>query len=337
MTERPDPARDDGGTDRAPGDVYADGRGRAATQPREIPRAGWKDIALRVKDEIKNDRVGLVAAGVAFYGMLALFPAITALISAYGLVADPEEIKDQIEALAGGFEGQGGQLIVQQAEAIAQTGTRALSVGLIISLVAALWTASSGMHGLMQALTVANNELETRSFLRRRATALALTLATIFVVLLAMTVIVGVPIALEFIDLGAAGASLMRVARWPLLALVVVVVLSVIYRYGPDRDHAQWAWVSGGAVLATVLWVLGSIGFSAYVSNFGSYNETYGALGAVIVLLLWLFLSAFIVLVGAEVNAEMEHQTARDTTVGEPRLMGRRDAQVADNVGERFR
>ncbi len=312
-----------------------DGHGRAADRPSDIPAAGWKDIARRVKGQIKDDRVPLVAAGVAFYAMLALFPAITALISIYGLIADPQEVQQQIDDLAGGLQGGAGDLIADQASSIAQAGTGALSVGLAISILAALWTASSGMHGLMQALTVANNEEETRGFFKRRAIALALTLLGMVVAILAIGVVVGVPIAMEFVGLGAVGEWAIRILRWPLIAVVIAGMLAVIYRYGPDRDEPQWRWVSGGAVLATVLWLLGSIAFSVYVSNFGSYNETYGALGAVIVLLLWLFLSSFVVILGAEVNSEMEHQTAKDTTVGEPRRMGQRDAQVADEVADR--
>lgn len=312
-----------------------DGHGRTADKPSDIPATGFKDVALRVKDEIKNDRVPLVSAGVAFYAMLALFPAITAVISLWGLVADPETVQEQIDAFAGTLEGGAGDLIAEQAQSIAQAGTGALSVGLAVSILAALWTASSGMHGLMQALTVANNEPETRGFVKRRAVALGLTLVAMVVVLIAIGVIVVVPVVMQAVGLGAAGEWIIRIARWPLMALVIVAVLAVVYRYGPDRDEPAWRWVSWGAVIATVLWVVGSIGFSIYVANFGDYNETYGALGAAIVLLLWLFLSAFIVILGAEVNSELEHQTAHDTTSGDEQPMGRREAQVADHVGDR--
>jgi membrane protein len=337
MTRRFDAATDDLRVERSPDHVDGDGRGRAAERPKDIPKPGWKDIAFRVKDEIRNDRVPLVSAGVAFYAMLSLFPALTALISVYGLVADPEDVRRQIDALAGGIRGGAGELIVQQADSIVQAGTGALSVGVIVSVLAALWAASSGMHGLMQALTIANNEEETRGLVRRRVIALGLTVVALVVVILAMVVIVGVPIAMGFVGLDAVGEWTIRILRWPLIGAVIVGLLTLVYRYGPDRDKPQWRWVTWGSVIATVLWVIASLGFSVYVANFGNYNETYGALGAVVVLLLWLFLSAFVVILGAEINAEMEHQTAHDTTEGEPRPMGERDAHVADHLGPRRR
>jgi membrane protein len=313
----------------------ADGRGGDAERPQDIPSAGWKDITLRVKDEIKNDRVPLVSAGVAFYVMLALFPALTALISVYGLVADPRDVQEQIDAFAGTLGGGAGDLIARQASAVAQSGTGALSLGLAVSILVALWAASSGMHGLMQALTLAHDEDETRGLVKRRAIALALTVAGLLVVVVALLMIVVAPLALEVVGLGATGQWVVRILRWPLMAAVVAALLTVVYRYAPDRDKPQWRWVTWGSVIATVLWVVASFGFSFYVANFGNYNETYGALGAVIVLLLWLFISAFVIILGGEINGEMEHQTGHDTTSGEPRPMGQREAHVADDLGER--
>jgi membrane protein len=309
-------------------------RGRTADRPREIPKPGWKDIAVRVKDEIRNDRVSLTSAGVAFYAMLALFPALTALVSLYGLVADPEQVQEQVDALTQFVPAGAGDIITNQAQAIAETGQGALTAGFVVSLVALLWTASSGMHGLVQALTLAYNEDESRGFVKRRAISLGLTLVGFVFFALAVAVVVAVPIVLGVVGLGAVGEWLVRILRWPLMGALLVLVLGMIYRYAPDRRTARKQWVTPGAVLATVLWVVASIGFSIYVANFGNYQETYGALGAVIVLLLWLFLSAFVVVVGAEVNAEMEHQTLRDSTEGGRQPMGRRGAQVADHVGK---
>lgn len=308
------------------------GRGRHAEHPGEMPKEGWKDVLVRVKGEVKKDRVTLAAAGVAFYGMLALFPALTALISIYGLVADPAQVQQQIQSLTSGLGGEAGQLINEQAQTIASTESAALSVGFAVALLLALWSASTGMHGLMQALTLAYNEDETRGFLKRRAIAIALTLVAILLVAFAAAAIVVVPLLLGGLGLGTVGEWAVRILRWPLVALVFVVALAVIYRFAPNRDKPQWTWVTPGAVLATVLWILGSIGFSIYVQNLGNYNETYGALGSVIVLLLWLFLSAFIVLLGAELNSELEHQTAVDTTAGHPEPMGQRGAHVADHL-----
>lgn len=308
-------------------------RGRSASRPGEMPRSGWRDVALRVKDEIKEDRVGLTAAGVAFYGMLALFPALTALISVYGLVADPQQVQSQIESLTGALGGGAGDLISEQASSIAESSRAALTTGFAVSLLAALWSTSSGMHGLMQALTLAYDEHEDRGFLRRRAIALALTLGGIVFFALAIAIVVAIPVALEFVGLGTVGEWIVRIARWPIMAALMIVALAVVYRYAPDRDEPGWRWVNPGAVIATVLWLLASIAFSVYVSNFGNYNETYGALAGVIVLLLWLFLSAFVVLLGAEINSELEHQTRHDTTAGEQQPMGRRGAYVADHLG----
>lgn len=321
-----------GGPGAGPGSTGPD-RGRGAERPSDIPTAGWRDIALRVKDEVRTDRVPLVAAGVAFYAMLALFPSLVAFVSVYGLVADPEQVTQQMEQAAEALPQEAASLIEEQLQSIVQAGDAALTTGFAVSLAAVLWTASSGVHGLMQALTVAYDESEDRGFVKRRAVALALTLFAMVVGLVVLGGVVLVPLVLGAVGLGAAGEWALRILRWPLLGVAVVAALAVIYRYAPDRDRPQWRWVSWGAVLATVLWVVGTLAFTFYVSNFGSYQETYGALGAVIILLLWLFVSAFVVVLGAEVDAEMEHQTAHDTTVGERQPMGQREARVADELG----
>ncbi len=309
-------------------------RGRRAQRPQEVPAAGWKDIAWRVKDAIKRDRVALASAGVGFYAMLALFPALAALVSLYGLVADPDQAAQQIENLMPDLGEGAGELITEQVQAVAGAGQGALSLGLAISILAALWTASSGMNGLMEALTLAHNEEETRGFVKRRAIALALTLVGILIVALAIASIIVAPLVVGALGLGGVGEWAVRILRWPVLAAFLVLALSVVYRYAPNRQEPQWRWVSTGAIIATLLWIVASIAFSIYVQNFGNYNETYGALGGMIVLLLWLFLSSFVILLGAEINSESEHQTRHDTTSGEPRPMGSRGAHVADELGE---
>jgi membrane protein len=308
--------------------------GRDAERPSEIPARGWFAILKRVKAEVKADNVALLAAGVAFYAMLAIFPAIIAVVTVYGLVADPAEVRSQIGELAKGLPEGADTLLTNQLQGAVGAGRQALSIGLAASLLGVLWSASSGVQALIKGLNTVYDEQETRGFVKLRGLALLLTIGAIVVAVLALALVAVFPAVLDGLGLGRAGELAASIARWVLLALLVLVALAVVYRFAPDRANPRWRWVSGGAVVALVLWLLGSVGFSVYVDNFGKYNQTYGALAAVIVLLLWLFLSAFIVLLGAEFDAETERQTARDTTVGPSRPLGERDAEVADTVGE---
>lgn len=288
-------------------------RGRQAGKPTEIGKRGWKDIGTRVKDRLKSDHVPLLSAGVAFYAMLAIFPAIIALVTIYGLVADPAQVENQIEGMVDAI-GPAGEVIGDQMSAIVETSSAALSFGLIASLLGMLWTASSGMQGLIKAINVAYNEREERSFFRLRGMALLMSLGAIVFVILAIFLIGVVPMVIGFLGLGGVGQILAEVGRWVLLLGAVTVSLGIAYHFAPDRAPPKWRWVVPGAVVATVLWLVGSAMFSIYIINFGNYNETYGALGGVIILLLWLFLTSFVVLLGAEINAEMELQTEKDTT-----------------------
>lgn len=305
----------------------AGGTGPVAHSPHEFPARTWRDVAQNVKARSKRHQVPLLAAGVAFYAMLALFPALAAFLSIYGLVADPQRAESQVEALAAGLPGGAGELVIEQSQAITQAGQGALTLGVVVSVLLALWTASSGTHGLMQALTLAYDEQESRGLVKRRGTALALTFAGVVFFGLAVGVIIAAPPLLSAAGLGPLVEWTVRIGRWVVMAAVVVIVLGVVYRYAPDRAAPQWRWVTPGTVAATALWVLGSVAFSFYVANFGAYNETYGALGAVIVLLLWLFLSAYIVILGAETNAELERQTPVDTTAA-----GYHEHHVADRA-----
>lgn len=295
--------------------------------------AGWKAVGGRVKEQIRKDHVPLLAAGLAFYAMLGLFPALIALVTIYGLVADPAQVQRQIEALTSAV-GTAGEVIGGQMDAIVQTSPTALGWGLVASLAGVLWSASSGMQGLIKATNVAYDEPETRGFLRLRGLALLLSLGAILFMAFAIGLVAIVPPLLDQLGFGAIGRFMAQVARWVLLALGMVVGLGVVYRYAPDRDEPKWRWVNPGAVIGTALWLIASALFSLYISNFGSYNETYGALGGVIVLLLWLFLTSFVVLLGAEINAEAELQTLEDTTTGEPEPRGERGAVKADRAPE---
>jgi membrane protein len=291
-------------------------------------------VLKRVKAEVKEDNVGLLAAGVAFYAMLAIFPAIIAVVTVYGMVADPDQVKTQVGELAKSLPAGADELLEDQLTNVVNAGRQALSIGLALSLLALLWSVSSGVQGLIKSLNVIYDEKETRGFVKLRGLSLLLTLGAIVVAVVALALITVFPGVIDGLGLGRAGQVAASVARWVVLAVLVLLALGVVYRLGPDRANPRWRWVSPGAVVALVLWLLGSVGFSYYVDNFGKYNQTYGALAAVIILLLWLFLSAFAVLLGAEFNAETERQTARDTTTGPERPPGERGAEVADDIAD---
>ena len=314
-----------------------DAAGREAERPSEIPPRGWFAVLKRVKAEVKDDNVPLLAAGVAFYAILAIFPAIIALATVYGMVADPAQVEAQVAEFAKSLPAGADELITEQLKNVTSAGRQSLSIGLAVSLLAVLWSVSSGVQGLVKSLNLVYDERETRGFIKLRGLSLLLTLGAIVVAVVALVLITVFPGVIDNFGLGKAGELAASIVRWIVLALLVLVAFAVLYRFAPDRANPRWRWVSGGAVVALVLWLLGSIGFSWYVDNFGKYNQTYGALAAVIILLLWLYLSAFAVLLGAELDAETERQTARDTTTGPARPLGQRNAVVADTLGESTR
>ena len=291
-------------------------------------------VLKRVKAEVKDDNVGLLAAGVAFYAMLAIFPAIIAVVTVYGMVADPAQVQSQVNELAKSLPAGADELLNEQLTNVVNAGRQSLSIGLALSLLALLWSVSSGVQGLVKSLNAIYDERETRGFVKLRGLSLLLTLGAIVVAVIALALIAVFPNFVESLGLGQAGELAASIGRWVFLAALMLVALAVLYRLAPDRASPRWRWVSWGAVVALALWLLGSVGFSWYVDNFGKYNQTYGALAAVIILLLWLFLSAFAILLGAEFDAETERQTARDTTTGPERPLGERDAEVADTLGE---
>jgi membrane protein len=311
-----------------------DGRGREAARPTQVPARGWKDVAVRVKSQMKTDDVPLLAAGVAFFALLALVPTLAALVSLYGLVADPAEIQRNIEDVLAAAPQEVRDLVTSQLHALVDSSPSGLKIGAIAGLVVALWSASSGVKHLIGAINLAYDEEETRGFVKLRGLSLIMTVVGIAVMALAVAGLVVLPHALD--DQGTVGVAraLLMVVRWPVFAVLGLVGLALIYRYAPDRDAPRWQWVSPGAVFAVVVWVIASILFSLYTANFGQYNETYGALGAVVVVMLWLYITAYVVITGAEINAELERQTAKDTTVGRRRRMGERNAYAADTLGE---
>jgi membrane protein len=313
-------------------DARPDDRGRDATKPTEIPKEGWKDVFARVRAEAKQDNASLISAGVAFYSLLALVPGLVAMLSIYGLVAEPEEIQEQVVEALSTAPREVRELVSSQLESIAAGSNAGAITGVIVGILLALWSASSGIGHLIDALNVAYDEEETRSFVKRKATALAFTIGGILFLLIAISAIAFLPAVLS--DVGTVGRVIAQVLRFVALFAAMIAALAVLYRYGPARDEPEWRWASPGAIVAALLFVIGSIAFSVYTANFGKYNETYGSLGAIVVVMLWLFITALSIVIGAELNAEIERQTARDTTEGPDRPIGDRDAYAADTVGE---
>jgi len=306
--------------------------GEQADKPTEIPAKGWVQIIRRAFKEMGKDHVTLIAGGVAYSWFLALFPGLIAAVMIYGLVTDPADVQKQIASMAGALPQSAQALLSEQMTSIASSSSGSLSIGLMISIALALWSASAGMAGLVEATNIAYDEEEERSFIVKRGLALLLTVGFIIFLALSIGLLAVLPIVLDSIGLGTFGAVLARIAGFAGLIVVMGVALALLYRVGPDRDAPKLKWVSQGAIIATVLWVIASIAFSFYVDNFGSYAETYGALAGVIVLLVWLWLTATVVLLGAEINAETEGQTAKDSTTGPEKPMGSRDAVKADQA-----
>ncbi|MCJ2124682.1 YihY/virulence factor BrkB family protein [Methylobacterium sp. J-077] len=307
-------------------------RGRAADSPTEMTGAGWKDIAVRVYLEFNKDRVLAVAAGVTFYTLLSLFPAIAALVSCYGLFADVNAINEHLAQLHAVLPSGAVELIGDQIKRIAARGSSSLSFTFFTSLLLSLWSANAAMKAMFDALNVVYEEEEKRNFFWLNIRSLTFTVGALVFIIIALNAIVVVPVVLNFLGLGS-GAWLLAALRWPAVLLVLLAGLSVLYRFGPSREHARWRWVGFGSLMAGLLWLVASLLFSWYVASFGTYNETYGSLGAVIGFMTWIWISSTIVLLGGEINAELEHQTARDTTTGSPLPMGHRRARMADTVG----
>jgi membrane protein len=310
------------------------GRGRHAETPWQIPWKGWKDIFWRTYQQTGEDRLLAVAAGVVFYGLLAIFPALTAVVSLYGLFASPTAIGDHL-SLAAGLLPQGTVDILREQIGHLTSGSGAkLGFGFVIGLAVALWSANSGMKAIMDALNVVYEEKEKRGFIQLNLVSLAFTLAAIGAVLLALGAVVVLPIVLNFLGLPNVTDLLMRLARWPLLLTLIIIGLAVLYRYGPSRRQPRWHWISVGSVIAAVAWLVSSALLSWYLASFANYNATYGSLGAGIGMMMWMWISSIVILFGAELNSEIEHQTARDSTLDGPRPLGTRGAVMADTLGK---
>ena len=310
----------------------SDPYGRLATTPYLIPLKGWWQVAQRVLGVSSRDNLSVVSAGCAFYALFAVFPALSALIALYGLTANPATVELQFGMLSSVLPPQAYQIVIEQIRRIGETSSQSLGWGLVLSVGIALWSVSNLTQAMFAALNIAYEEPERRSLVRFYLSAFTFAILGIISGVLMLLAIVYVPILFAYTGYSHTFELVVRIARWPLLALVVLIFLALLYRYGPCRRSAQWRWVTVGSVFATVLWLAVSAGFSFYVSHFANYDRTYGSLGAVVVLLIWLYLSFYIVLLGAELNAELELQTSKDTTHGAPKPMGERGAFVADHV-----
>ncbi len=309
------------------------GRGREANTPQDIPARGWNDILWRVAWSISSDRVLSTSGGVAFFALLAVFPAIATVVSLYGLFADTSTIRGHLSLLVGILPGGVLDVVGQQISLISTQGRDTLSLTFVMGFLVALFSANSGVAALFDSLNVVYGEREKRGLPRFYATTFLFTLGMIVLVTAATGAVVVTPLVLTFMGFMTPAEQLLAILRWPVLLVLVCVWLAIIYRYGPSRRDAKWRWVTVGSIAAATLWLGASMLFSWYVANFDSYNKTYGSLGAGVGFMIWIWLSVVIVLLGAELNAEMEHQTVMDSTDGSPRPLGSRGANMADHVG----
>lgn len=309
------------------------GRGRRAKNPFAIPWAGWKDILWRTYQRIDEDRLLATAGGVVFFGLLAIFPAITALVSFYGLFADPSTISSNLQSLAMMLPEGAFQIVEDQVARVVSHGGATLGVTFLFGLVLAIWSANAGVKAIFDALNVAYEEREKRSFIRLNTVSLAFTVGGIVALLLMVGAVVAFPLALNHLGMAPESKLIVTLARWPVLFVILLAALAVLYRFAPSRDAPRWQWLSLGAVAAAILWIAGSALLSWYLSEFANYNATYGSLGAAIGLMMWMWMSAIVIMFGAELNSEIERQTLRDTTTGAPKPLGTREAVSADTVG----
>lgn len=307
-----------------------DPKGRGAASPTELPAPAWADIARRVWKEFFDDRVMLVSAGATFYILLALVPALAAFVAVYGLIFDRQNVVEQVSALSGMLAPEVRTIIEEQLNRLTAEAPSSLGIAFAVSLAASLWSASAGTKAIIDGLNIVNEEDERRGFLRYNATALALTLAGLVGAVVVLGVTIAVPVALDML-LPNLNETLVKVASYAVLLAFLWGGLIVLYRYGPSRDEAEWRWLATGTVIAVILLAAFAVAFSWFARSFAGY-ASYGSIGAVIGFMTWVWVSVILVLLGAEINAEMEHQTARDTTAGPERPIGARGAAMADRV-----
>jgi membrane protein len=307
-------------------------RGREAKAPWQIPARGWADILRRAWKDTGKRNLSLVAGGVTYYLLLALFPALAALVSVYGLVANPADVANSVQSLSGMLPPSTVELIGGGLQQLVSASSKSLGLGAVIGMAIALWSGVRGMTGIMTALNIAYGQPEGRGFIRFNTTALLLTVVVTIGGLIALALVAGLPAVLSGAGARSPGRWIGLIVEWPLLIVFVMGMMALIYHYGPDRRKPKWKWASPGVIVAAILWIVGSILFTVYVYHFDSYNKTYGSLGAPLVLLTWMWLSVFVVLFGAEINGEAERQTRQDTTAEAPLPRGRGGTEGAGTV-----
>ncbi len=271
-----------------------------------IPPRRWWNIVRQVAIQFAADRIMAEAAGVTFFTLLAIFPGLAALVSIYGMIADPHGVSGDLSGLAGLIPGGGMDLINDQLKRLTESGQRALGFGALIGFATSLWSANAGMKALFDALNAVYEQRETRGFVRLTLLSLSFTISSLLFMIVAMTMVVVLPAVLSYVGFGWTTDMILRVARWPMLLAAFTLFLAFLYRFGPSRARTRWRWLSPGGVFSAVAWIIASAGFSWYVANFGSYNRTYGSLGAVVGFMTWIWISAMIILTGAELNAQIE-------------------------------
>ena len=309
------------------------GRGRLAYTPLQIPWLGWQDIVVRTYHKTQNAHLLAVAAGVTFYSLVALFPALAAGVSSYALFSDVATVGRHLTVAADIIPTGALDLLSEEIRRLAAKSEGRLTLGFVVGLLVALWSANAGMKAIFEALNIIYEEEEKHGIIRRNLISLVFTVCAIAGVGLALALVVVLPLLLAAFGLTASDIPAIGHLRWPVMFPAIVLALSVLYRYGPSRRRPKWRWVGVGSVLAALAWLAVSSLFSWYLGNFANYNATYGALGAVVGLMMWMWLSTIVLLVGAALNSEIEHQTARDTTVGPEKPLGARGAVMADTVG----
>ncbi|ALQ09251.1 MULTISPECIES: YihY/virulence factor BrkB family protein [Pseudoalteromonas] len=307
-------------------------RGQQAAQPVHIPVVGWWDIVKRIFKQMNEDNLSLVAAGVAFYALLAIFPAIAAVVSIYAYFSSPTDISEHLSLFVTLLPDSSRELILSQVSSLAQSSNASLSISALGTLVLTIWSSSKGSQALITACNISYREYEKRSFFKALLVRFLFSMGAIIVAIFSLIIIGILPIVLNLVGLKEGIDLLIKLISWPLLALIFNFTLVLLYRYAPHRKPAKWRWITIGSSIATMLWILASIGFSFYVSRFSSYNETYGSLGGVVIMLMWLYISAYIVILGASTNAATEQQTAIDSTIGPAKKRGNRGAYVADHL-----
>lgn len=311
------------------GDIH----GRDATSPLRLPAHAWREILGRVWVKTGTDNISLLAAGVAFYAFLSVVPLLGALIMTYGLVADPATIAEHMRSIISVVPKDAAKLIYDQIVSLVTTASTKKGIGLVVALLVSLYGATRASGAIMTALNVVYEQPERRSLVRTTLISFVMIIGAVLVGLVGISAASVLALVGKFAaGLGSLAAFAINIVTWVVAAVLASAGIGATYRYAPDRHNAKWRWLSLGSGLATLLWLIATLGFGAYAASLGNYNATYGSLGAVVVLLMWLFVSAYAILLGAEINAESERQTARDTTTGPEKPVGQRGATVADDV-----